>query len=48
MYIKSSDVSALQKLKEQVTYVPVYFSSFLHGAGEYTTHIYNTHQCFIT
>ena len=39
MYFKSSDISALQKLEEQVTYAPVYFSSSLHGVGDYTTHL---------
>jgi len=26
-------------LEEHVTYAPVYFSSSLHGAGDYTTHL---------
>lgn len=39
MHFKSSDVSGLQKLEEQLTHIPVYFSSSLHGAGDYTTHL---------
>jgi len=44
MHFKSSDVSGLQKLDEQLTHVQ-YQSIFLPPC---MAHIYNHHQCFIT